>query len=252
MSALATFETSNPLTLLTGDAGPDEWAVRESARARRLTVRVYHSGRVEVVVPRRTSQRTVEQFLARHRDWIERRREAARRNARPPQPFPPQTIELAASGEKLRVHLAGGKGATRVHLLAPGLLGITGNAAQPMAIRKALRSWLTVKAKHVLEPLLAQAARDTGTSYKRLTIRRQRTRWGSCSSHGTISLNCCLLFQRPEVVRYLLIHELAHTVHMNHSKRFWAAVARHCPDFQALDRELLEGWKSVPSWVIEE
>ena len=82
-----------------------------------------------------------------------------------------------------------------------------------------------------------------------MLIRRQRTRWGSCSTRGTISLNCCLLFQRPAVVRYLMIHELAHTLHMNHSRRFWHCVARHCPEYRSLDRELLDGWRRVPDWV---
>ena len=66
---------------------------------------------------------------------------------------------------------------------------------------------------------------------------------------GTISLNCCLMFQRPQVTRYLLIHELAHTRHMHHGVRFWQCVGRHCPDYRALDRELLDGWKRVPAWV---
>lgn len=103
----------------------------------------------------------------------------------------------------------------------------------------------------MLAPLLAQIARELNFSYEKLTIRRQRTRWGSCSARGTISLNCCLLFQRPEVVRYLMIHELAHTRHMNHSKRFWQCVARHCPEYKSLDRQLREGWKHVPAWVLD-
>jgi len=57
------------------------------------------------------------------------------------------------------------------------------------------------------------------------------------------------MFQRAPVVRYLLIHELAHTLHMNHSPRFWQRVGRHCPDYLQLDRELLDGWRRVPSWV---
>ena len=66
---------------------------------------------------------------------------------------------------------------------------------------------------------------------------------------GTISLNLCLLFQRPEVVDYLIIHELMHVRHMNHSARFWAAVEKHCAAWRALDRELLGGWRTVPRWV---
>src|SRR6266436_7665675 len=72
------------------------WVVRESHRARRLTVRVFHTGRVEVVVPSRTSSVTVERFVERHRTWIERKREEARARALPAEPFPPREMELAA------------------------------------------------------------------------------------------------------------------------------------------------------------
>ena len=61
-------------------------------------------------------------------------------------------------------------------------------------------------------------------SVERVVIRCQRTRWGSCSTRGTVSLNCSLVFLRPEVVRYLFMHELAHTRHMNHSPGFWRLV----------------------------
>jgi len=83
----------------------------------------------------------------------------------------------------------------------------------------------------------------------RLQVRCQRARWGSCSRRATISLNACLLFQRPEVLRYLLVHELSHLRHMNHSERFWAVVARYQPDWQVLDRELTQGWRRVPTWM---
>jgi predicted metal-dependent hydrolase len=80
-------------------------------------------------------------------------------------------------------------------------------------------------------------------------IRRQRTRWGSCSVKGTISLNVCGIFQEPDVLRYLLIHELSHTRHMNHSRRFWSLVESLEPDYRRLDRELLQGWQRVPGWM---
>jgi predicted metal-dependent hydrolase len=105
-------------------------------------------------------------------------------------------------------------------------------------------------ARAVLAPRLQQLSADTGLAYLQLQIRRQRTRWGSCSRNGTISLNACLLFQAPEVVDYLLIHELAHTRHMNHSRRFWALVARHEPRWRELDAALMLGWREVPAWVL--
>jgi predicted metal-dependent hydrolase len=100
-----------------------------------------------------------------------------------------------------------------------------------------------------LGPRLQRLADECGFSFARMQVRRQRTRWGSCSIGGTISLNICLLFLDPAVVRYLMIHELCHTRHMNHSRRFWSLVETHEPQYRALDRELLRGWQRVPRWV---
>ena len=221
--------------------------MRESARARRLAVRVHRTGRVEVVVPLRTPPGAIQRFIEAHRGWIEDRRAAALRARPPEQPFPPEAIETAASGERWRLHLAGGRGRPRLSTY-DHLLIVTGEAADEV-LRDTLREWLMDRAQAVLEPMLAQVAREHGFSYRKLTIRRQRTRWGSCSSKGTISLNVCLLFQPPEVVNYLLVHELSHTRHMNHSARFWACVESCCPEWRKLDKQLLQGWRRVPFWV---
>lgn len=245
-------EQSAQLPLWSDRDSADGWGIRESRRARRLTVRVFHSGRVEVVVPARTSQLTVDRFIQRHRPWIERKRAEARRNAPPPEAFPPAVIELAGVGETWRLHVAGGKGRPRVKEAAPGLLQLSGDVANTRGVLQALRTWLLKHATAVFAPPLAACAREIGVGYRRIAVRRQRTRWGSCSVRGTISLNCCLLFQRPEVLRYLLVHELAHVKHMNHSARFWALVGQHSPDCRRLDRELLDGWRRVPSWVFRD
>jgi predicted metal-dependent hydrolase len=80
-------------------------------------------------------------------------------------------------------------------------------------------------------------------------IRLQRTRWGSCSSSGSISLNASLLFVAPALVRYLFVHELCHLFSMNHSRRFWNAVERFEPDYRALDRKLTAAWALIPLWA---
>jgi predicted metal-dependent hydrolase len=245
-------EPSAQLPLWSDRDATEEWGIRESRRARRLTVRVFHSGRVEVVVPARTSQAAVQRFIQRHRPWIEKKRAEARRNAPPQEPFPPDGIDLAGAGETWRVQGAGGSGRPRISVESPGLLRLMGDIANARAVQRALRVWLVGRATEVFAPALEQSAREMGLPYRRLAVRRQRTRWGSCSVRGTISLNCCLLFQRPEVLRYLLVHELAHVRHMNHSARFWDLVSRHCPDCRRLDRELLDGWRRVPSWVFRD
>jgi predicted metal-dependent hydrolase len=121
---------------------------------------------------------------------------------------------------------------------------------EPAAERGALLERLAARAHELFAPQLRELAALMGVSFRQLQIRHQRTRWGSCSARGTISLNCCLLFHRPAVVRYLLVHELAHLTHMNHSARFWQLVERYEPQWREHDRELAAGWSQVPGWVL--
>jgi len=235
-----------------GDHG-DSPHFRVSARARRISIRVYPDARVEVVVPPRARPREIELFVSSQREWIDSKRAQALRNKPAPEPFPPATLEFHATGERWRLLLAGGTG--RIRVLERGtasdpfrVLEIRG-AVTDRGLRAALRGWLKRAAADRLEPRVAALAAACGVRYSKVAIRRQRSRWGSCSVRGTISLNLCLLFQRPEVVDYLIIHELMHVRHMNHSPRFWAAVESHCADWRALDRELLGGWRTVPRWV---
>jgi predicted metal-dependent hydrolase len=245
----------------TTDVGPGDDAaprVRVSGRARRLSIRVYPDARVEVVVPPRVRPREIELFVATHREWIEEKREHAIRQRPAPQPFPPERIELRATGELFRVRVAGGTGRLRIAIdgdggAGPGerMLRVSGRFDRS-TLRRALRVWVMESARERLTPRVATLAEAAGVPYARVAIRRQRSRWGSCSSRGTISLNACLLFQRPEVVDYLIVHELMHVRHMNHSARFWQSVERHCAGWRALDRELLQGWRWVPRWVFSD
>ncbi len=225
------------------------WRVRISERARHMSIRVHTGGQVEIVVPRWARGRTVEQFVRRHRGWIERK--IGQLSARAPALLDrvPGTIEVAATGEHWRVQMTPGRGPVRLRTVDCSTIELSGDCSSVAELQRILRSWLIGHARRVLVPWLGRLAAQTGMQFKRTQIRRQRSRWGSCSVRGTVSLNCCLLFQRPEVVRYLLLHELSHTRHMNHSRRFWQLVATFEPNHRALDRELLDGWQNVPAWV---
>ncbi|NIN12121.1 MAG: DUF45 domain-containing protein [Gemmatimonadales bacterium] len=83
----------------------------------------------------------------------------------------------------------------------------------------------------------------------RTIVRAQRTRWGSCSRRSTISLNKKLLFLPAPLVEYVMVHELCHTVHFNHSPEFWDLVRERTPEYQALEAELRTAWRYVPAWV---
>jgi len=95
-------------------------------------------------------------------------------------------------------------------------------------------------------------SQEVNLPFKNVSIRGQKTRWGSCSSDQSISLNCKLLFLPSPVVRYVLIHELCHTVHMNHSAAFWALVGCFEPNYRQLDRNLRDARCDVPLWMEKE
>jgi hypothetical protein len=133
-----------------------------------------------------------------------------------------------------------------------GVLTVRTPTDTDRAVGMALVRWLSGVASQELRLRLDETARETGIDYARMHLRRQRTRWGSCSTTGTISLNMCLVFQRPAVVRYLMVHELCHRRHLNHSPRFWNLVDSFEPHRRALDAELLRGWRNVPAWLFHD
>lgn len=225
------------------------WQVRESPRARRLTVRVFPGGRVEIVVPPGTRSRTVQQFVARHRGWIDRKVEEFRHTVTASPDSLPDVVCFQAIGRQLAVRYVDAQGVPKAIEREDGLQ-VCGDLGRRPLVRHALQRWLLHTAHSQLVPWLATVAASHGLSYAKAQVRRQRTRWGSCSRAGTLSINACLMFQPADVVQYLFVHELAHTVHLNHSRRFWKLVERLEPRWHALDRELSRGWRHVPEWAI--
>lgn len=226
------------------------FSIRESARARQLSIKVYPRGRVEVVVPKRTRARDVQQFVDEHQDWIRNTR-ARFAEEHPPEPFRlPTRIELPGINRVFGVSYLPGDGKKTVRFRLVGdILRLTGNVSDTQQCVQALKRWLSSIARKYLEPQLRQLSATTGNAFDRMHVRGQKTCWGSHSSSGTISINFCLLFLEPSLVRYLMIHELCHAKHMNHSRRYWAYVARFEPDYRRLDRRLSGSWKQIPTWV---
>ncbi|SEG00536.1 hypothetical protein SAMN04487934_10684 [Eubacterium ruminantium] len=90
----------------------------------------------------------------------------------------------------------------------------------------------------VIPPRVKEIAEKMGVSYGRITIRNQKTRWGSCSSKGNLNFNCQLMLLPEELRDYVIIHELCHRIEMNHSVRFWTEVERYCPQYMKLRKKL--------------
>lgn len=227
------------------------YVVRESARARRVTLRVSPKSGVEVVVPRGFDRALVPDIVAERSGWL--RRQVKRLtdqgwDAAPPER--PEFLELRAL--ERRVQLAAAHCAGRAPALTPSgpdRLLLAGDLGDEETCRTRVLDWLKNEARLALVPWLRELADGAGLSFERARIRAQKSRWGSCSARGTVSLNCKLLFLPRKLTRHVLLHELAHLAHLNHSPAFWAALERLDPQSKQHDRELGDAWRFVPRWL---
>jgi predicted metal-dependent hydrolase len=241
-------ESPQQLTLL--DPAAEVIRVRESTRAKRMTIHVTPHLGVEVVVPRRTPAREVQRFVSEHLEWIEETEEELASTAPLLDRALPAQIHLHALEQTWSVRYRRSRESKlRVRELPDSVLELSGPIQDEAACRARLRRWLAETARTALAPWLERLAERTGLAYTALQIRGQRTRWGSCSTQRTISLNYSLLFLSRSLVRYLLIHELCHTRHMNHGTRFWALLETLEPQARLLDAKLGDAWRDVPAWA---
>jgi predicted metal-dependent hydrolase len=203
-------------------------------RARRYILRVLPDGTARVTIPRRGSRQEAVKFVNSQQRWIEQQR--LRRldlQARPAAPAPDPHI-VWFRGEEIRIERFVDGGGPKVRF-GERALTLKSDTEDP---RNTIVRYLRKIAANELPERLLVLAAEHQLTVTRVSIRDQRTRWGSCSSTGCISLNWRLV-QMPDAVRdYVLLHELMHLREPNHSRRFWRHVAAVCPDFQQSRRWL--------------
>lgn len=231
-----------------------DYRVRVSPKGRNVRLRVTFKQGLEVVVPRGYDVGKIPGLLERKKSWIRAAIERAEAQRKFFEPDPswrlPLQIKLPAIG--MTWHVSEKETDVpwvAVRELAEDRLLVFGATRDQSACRAALTRWLMRQTRQHLVPRLQSLSLKTGLKYHRTFVKRPRTRWASCSRHQSISLNAKLLFLPPELVDYVIVHELCHLVEMNHSKRFWGLVARHSPGFHKLDSRLREMWKVVPRWA---
>jgi len=162
----------------------------------------------------------------------------------------PARVALPTAGLDLAVLYESASVASRTTATARGDSLVVRGSADPDARLAALRRWRDRTARAVLpETLAALAAAHDLPLPDRVTIRGQRTRWGSCSARGTVSLNRDLVFLPTHLARYVLAHELAHLVHLDHSPRFWRLVETICPSAPEARVEMRGARSFVPVWA---
>ncbi len=233
------------------------YQVRRSRRNKYIHLSLSSSGRLSVSAPQRVSLREIVAAVEAERAWVAAQLprlqvwRAERLGSGDPEL--PRQIELPAVSERWALaYRQTDKPHVRVRQGRDLNLSLSGAIDDVEACHAALRRWLRRHAVAILSPWLARVAAELGLSYRRVSVRAQTQRWGSCNSVGAISLNCKLLFLPPTYVRHVLVHELCHTVELSHSACFWARVECFEPDFLETGRRLNEeAWRLIPLWAGE-
>jgi len=175
------------------------------SRRRTLAIEIDRNGHITVRAPFNVANYKIREFMEEKEDWIERslKKMEERRNRR----FEGDYGEEGNNGPE------------------------TITDELPPLTESELKS-LAEQAKIKIPARVEHFAKIIGVTYGRITIRTQKTRWGSCSSKGNLNFNCLLLRAPDEVLDYVVVHELCHRLEMNHSKNFWVQVERVCPEYK--------------------
>lgn len=201
------------------------------SRRKTLAITVDSFGRLIVRAPKRCSEARIFAFIQEKESWILRKK--AEREGAGIQ-LPPENL----NGYRL---LLLGKECT-IYVVPTSKVGYD---AEENVIylpennpRERLIKWLKNNAKRIFSEVTARTAERMGTSYPSIMVTSARGRWGSCSANNALHYSFRLIYAPKEVIEYVVVHELAHTKHKNHSKAFWAEVATYVPD-----------WKQKRNWL---
>ena len=207
------------------------YQVRFSKKAKYLQLRITSLNRLELIIPKRYSIKDGNKFIHDKISWIKKyqknlidvqeKREFYLFGERI---FVDQNFNFFLTKHKIRLN----KNVLTVE--SPADSRITKEELYQIYLRRIAGEYISERVKYL--------SGRFGFNFRDVKIRGQKTRWGSCSSNGNLSFNYKLLQYRKHVIDYVIIHELCHTKHMNHSQKFWKLVEQYCPDYKNIKKEL--------------
>lgn len=231
------------------------YSIRQSMRARRMQLKILPMRGLEIILPERFQENKVRDFVLSQQAWIEKHAALISINPMSEQITLdlPEYINLPALNEIWQMRYIQTIEKHKIDLLINPqfFLTLVGDIENNKNCYYLLLKWLKKKANDYFNGLLKQLSAETSLSYCGYRVRIQKTLWGSCTAHNIINLNAALLFLSPQLVRYVLIHELCHTIHRNHLKRFWSLVKKFDPNFKEHAYLVRRAMKYVPDWVIK-
>ncbi|ACF45834.1 protein of unknown function DUF45 [Prosthecochloris aestuarii DSM 271] len=232
------------------------YSVKVNHRLKYARLSIGARGELVVLVPSSFDQTLIPDLVRQKKEWIAQTRKkvmADQQQSRGPSDVAcelPSRLVLHSINEVWQVSYRAGRGSVvEAQVIDTNRLMISGDASKSDLVYRLLRMWLKQKASLELVPWLERLSVANGLNYSRAVIRHQKTRWGSYSGRGTVSLNMKLLFLPEHLVHHVLIHELCHTVHLNHSSSFWKLVARYDPAYMEHRVEMKRAGSYIPHFV---
>lgn len=224
------------------------FSLRRSNRAKKMALCFDSVRGLEVILPRWASEKEGLAFLQSQRAWVEKHRKT---HLKPSSDLIwPEQIAFPCVEKTFTV--------TRIPILSAkcaslsesgGRVLLYGDVEDFKQSAQLLSAWIKEQAKYHLPILFDQVASECQLSYRNVRVRYQKMRWGSCTSNKDINLNDKLILLPADTVRYVMIHELCHTVHLHHKPPFWALVEQYCPDHKKQAHVLRRADEFLPAWL---
>ena len=222
-------------------------SVRERRNSKGVRLKVTALRGIEVFVPKGFGRRKVRDVIQKNDAWLKKKVAEVEKKSRH---LAPDEISLQATGGRWTVEYLGGKKPeTPLCQENDGSLTLQPDKLDFRSVVDILRQWLTFQARSKLVPWLEQISVELSLPFSKATVRGQKTRWASCSTSGTISINRNLLFLPPPSVRYVFVHELCHTLKMDHSEAFWQLVEDREPGYRDIRSRVRKSWQDIPAWA---
>lgn len=227
-----------------------EYELHKSSKAKRVSITIKNQ-RIRVAVPTGFTFEYAKNFLEEHKEWVAKHLQKQQTQSKNPLPKKyvagerflyrgrnyPLVIEDTSGPE----FYATFKGSRIVAYIPTGLPA----KEQSRLVKDLIEQWYIGQAEKLLPEQVDYYSRTLGIAYKKLKIKDQKTRWGSCSNKGNINFNWRIIMAPNQVVAYVIIHELSHLKYMNHSKDFWKMVEQFLPDYKKWKKWLVENGKEL-------
>jgi len=231
---------------------PPPYTIRTSKRAKQVSLKITPSHGLELIIPSRARSPDIPALLEEHKTWILRSfrnlsaQITAYENIEAPTELNIPALKFhwpieytATDSDKTYIKYAR---QTRT-------ISIKGDIKNIKKIRSKLLTWLSPFAFNYFNEQLTNLSQQTNLNYNKLTVRAQKTRWGSCTTTGTISLNIKLLWLPENLIQHILLHELCHTIHPNHSTAFWKLLKTVDPYSESHQNHLKSSQQYLPLWL---